>query len=56
MILPNYVAGFTGLVPFGILYFVLVGKEERMRLEEFGREHEEYLQKTGRLFPKLRPR
>jgi protein-S-isoprenylcysteine O-methyltransferase Ste14 len=53
MILPNYVAGFTSLLSFGILYFERVAKEERMMREEFGHEYEQYLQKTGRLFPKL---
>jgi protein-S-isoprenylcysteine O-methyltransferase Ste14 len=53
MILPNWVAGFGGLLSFGILYFERVAKEERMMREEFGHEYEEYLQKTGRLFPKL---
>lgn len=52
MILPNYVAGFSGLLPFGILYFHRVKKEERMMMEEFGSEYERYLKKTGRLFPK----
>ena len=54
MILPNYVAGFAGLLPFGILYFQRVAREERMMVEEFGGEYERYLAKTGRLFPKLR--
>jgi protein-S-isoprenylcysteine O-methyltransferase Ste14 len=53
MILPNYVAGFSGLVPFAILYFQRVAKEERMMREEFGGEYERYLQKTGRLLPKF---
>jgi protein-S-isoprenylcysteine O-methyltransferase Ste14 len=29
-----------------------VAKEERMMMEEFGSEYEQYVQKTGRLFPK----
>jgi protein-S-isoprenylcysteine O-methyltransferase Ste14 len=53
MILPNYVAGFSGLVPFALLYFLRVGKEEKMMGEEFGGEYEQYLRKTGRLVPKL---
>jgi len=56
MLLPNYVAGFAGLLPFGILYFQRVAKEERMMVDEFGTEYEHYLQTTGRLFPKLRSR
>jgi protein-S-isoprenylcysteine O-methyltransferase Ste14 len=56
MILPNYVAGFSGVLPFGVLYFLRVGKEEKMMTEQFGSEYEQYLRKTGRLFPKLRRR
>jgi protein-S-isoprenylcysteine O-methyltransferase Ste14 len=53
MILPNYLAGFSGLLPFGLLYFHRVGKEEQMMLEEFGSEYEQYRQRSGRLLPKL---
>jgi protein-S-isoprenylcysteine O-methyltransferase Ste14 len=53
MILPNYIAGFSGLLPFSALYFLRVAREERMMIEEFGSEYERYLQKTGRLFPRL---
>jgi protein-S-isoprenylcysteine O-methyltransferase Ste14 len=53
MILPNYVAGFAGLVPFAILHFQRVAREEKMMTEEFGGEYERYLAKTGRLFTKL---
>ena len=55
MILPNYAAGFTGLLSFAILYFQRVGREERMMLKEFGADYERYVQMTGRLIPKLRP-
>ena len=54
MILPNYVAGFSGLLPFAVLYFLRVGREERMMIEEFGPDYEHYLKRTGRLLPKLR--
>ena len=53
MILPNYVAGFAGLLPFGVLYFQRVAREENMMMEEFGSEYEGYSRKTGRLIPKL---
>ena len=56
MILPNYIAGFSGLIPFGTLYFLRVGREERMMLEEFGADYQQYLNRTGRLLPKLRSR
>jgi protein-S-isoprenylcysteine O-methyltransferase Ste14 len=54
MILPNYVAGFSGLIPFALLYFTRVGREERMMAETFGSDYEEHRRNTGRLFPKLR--
>jgi protein-S-isoprenylcysteine O-methyltransferase Ste14 len=54
MILPNYIAGFSALVPFALLYFVRVGKEEQMMREEFGSGYEEHLRKTGRLLPRFR--
>jgi len=53
MILPNYIAGFSGLVPFAILYFVRVPREERMMKEEFGESYDKYLLETGRILPKL---
>ena len=53
MLLPNWVAGMSGLVPFAILYFQRVAKEERMMKEEFGSEYEQYLKRTGRVLPKL---
>jgi len=53
MILPNYVAGFSGLLPFAALYFVRVRREERMMAEEFGSAYEAYCQRAGRSFPKF---
>jgi protein-S-isoprenylcysteine O-methyltransferase Ste14 len=53
LLLPNWSAGFGGLIPFTFLYFLRVGKEERLMLEEFGDEYAEYRKGTGRLFPKL---
>ena len=56
MILPNYIAGFSGLVPFALLYFVRVAKEERMMTEIFGSSYQQYCERTGRLFPRFRRR
>ena len=53
MILPNYVAGFSGLLPFAILYCSRVKREERMMSEAFGKAYEEHCRHTGRLFPKF---
>lgn len=51
LLLPNWIAGFSGLVGFGILFFVRVGHEERMMLETFGEDYRVYMARTHRLIP-----
>ena len=51
LLLPNWIAGFSGLVGFGTLYFCRVGHEERMMLETFGEEYRQYMARTKRLVP-----
>jgi protein-S-isoprenylcysteine O-methyltransferase Ste14 len=53
LLLPNYIAGFSGLISFGALYFLRVGNEEKMMLDQFGDEYQGYMQRTGRVLPKL---
>jgi protein-S-isoprenylcysteine O-methyltransferase Ste14 len=51
LLLPNWVAGFSGLVGFAILYFLRVGQEERLMLETFGEAYRAYMSRTARLVP-----
>ncbi|MGY3133309.1 protein-S-isoprenylcysteine O-methyltransferase Ste14 [Bradyrhizobium sp. USDA 4501] len=53
LLLPNWVAGFAGLIGFGTLFFGRVAREEQMMLEAFGDEYREYMARTGRLLPRL---
>ncbi|MCX7339387.1 MAG: protein-S-isoprenylcysteine O-methyltransferase [Hyphomicrobiales bacterium] len=53
LLLPNWIAGFSGLVGFGILYVLRVGQEERIMLDTFGAEYQAYMDRTGRLLPKF---
>jgi protein-S-isoprenylcysteine O-methyltransferase Ste14 len=53
LLLPNWVAGFSGLVGFGILFFGRVAREERMMLETFGDSYRAYTARTGRIFPSI---
>lgn len=53
MILPNWIAGCGGLVPFAALYFQRVQREEAMMRRTFGAAYDEHVRRTGRLFPKL---
>jgi protein-S-isoprenylcysteine O-methyltransferase Ste14 len=51
LLLPNWVAGLSGLVGFGTLYFLRVGQEERLMLEAFGDSYRAYMDRTARLIP-----
>jgi len=51
LLLPNWVAGFSGIVGFGILFFGRIAREERMMLEAFGDRYREYMARTYRVIP-----
>jgi protein-S-isoprenylcysteine O-methyltransferase Ste14 len=51
LVLPNYIAGPSYLLAFGILFALRVGAEERMMLEAFGDEYKAYSARTWRLVP-----
>ena len=51
LLLPNWIAGLSGLVGFGTLYAFRVGREEEMMLETFGQEYRDYMARTKRLVP-----
>lgn len=53
LLLPNWVAGLSGLVGFGTLYALRVGREERLMLAAFGEEYRVYANRTSRLIPWL---
>lgn len=50
-LLPNWVAGFSGLIGFGTLFFLRVGQEEAMMQKEFGEEYDAYMKRTKRIVP-----
>ena len=53
MLLPNWVAGFSALVPFTLLYLIRRPREEQMMCNIFGDEYRAYMQRTGRLIPRF---
>ncbi|MET0606729.1 MAG: protein-S-isoprenylcysteine O-methyltransferase [Beijerinckiaceae bacterium] len=53
LLLPNLIAGLSGILGFGTLYFLRVDAEESLMLQQFGDEYREYMKVTGRLLPKL---
>jgi protein-S-isoprenylcysteine O-methyltransferase Ste14 len=53
LLLPNWVAGFSGIVGFGILFFGRVAREEQMMLETFGDRYRAYMARTYRIIPPI---
>lgn len=53
LLLENWLAGWYAFVAFAIMYFVRTPREEQMMCESFGHEYREYMQQTGRLFPRV---
>ena len=51
LVIPNWVAGPSYLVAFGILFACRVGAEEKMMLDQFGDQYAEYTARTKRLVP-----
>jgi protein-S-isoprenylcysteine O-methyltransferase Ste14 len=51
LLLPNWIAGLSGLVGFGILYSFRVGREEQLMLDAFGDQYRAYMARTARIVP-----
>jgi protein-S-isoprenylcysteine O-methyltransferase Ste14 len=51
LVLPNYVAGPSSAVAMALLVALRIDPEERMMLEEFGKDYREYMAGTKRLVP-----
>jgi protein-S-isoprenylcysteine O-methyltransferase Ste14 len=53
LLLENWLAGWSALVTFAIMYLVRTPREEQMMCESFGDEYQDYMRRTGRLFPRV---
>jgi protein-S-isoprenylcysteine O-methyltransferase Ste14 len=51
--LANWLAGPAFLGLYGLFYLQRVQREEEMMLSKFGEEYHRYMQRTGRLIPRL---
>lgn len=51
LLLPNWIAGFSGIIGFGTLFFGRVFEEERMMERAFGDEYRAYMRRTWRVLP-----
>jgi protein-S-isoprenylcysteine O-methyltransferase Ste14 len=53
LLLWNWIAGLSMLVFSLPLYIYRIPREEKMMTDAFGGEYQEYMQDTGRFFPKI---
>ncbi len=53
LLLRNWLAGWSALATFSVLYAVRTPREERMMIEFFGEEYLNYMRQTGRIFPRI---
>jgi protein-S-isoprenylcysteine O-methyltransferase Ste14 len=53
LVIPNWIAGPSYGVALALLFALRVGPEERMMLEEFGKDYEAYKGRTKRLIPRV---
>ena len=53
-VLSNIFIGIAGILTWANLYFIRIPFEEKMMIDEFGNEYKEYMESTGRLFPKFK--
>lgn len=53
LLLANWMAGASGLIGFAPMYFLRVPREEAMLREAFGNAWDDYVARTGRIFPRL---
>jgi protein-S-isoprenylcysteine O-methyltransferase Ste14 len=54
LMLHNWIAGLTLPGVMVAVYLSRVSAEEQMMLEQFGEQYEAYMQRTGRLIPRMR--
>ncbi len=53
LLVSNWIVGLAGIITWSLLYFTRVNKEENMMIEQFGDKYREYIQTTGKLFPRF---
>ncbi len=53
LIVPNWIAGFAGIIGFGTLYLLRVDQEENMMEQTFGDAYRGYKARTKRIIPFL---
>lgn len=56
LLLENWLAGWSALATFTVMYLLRASREEEMMCEFFGDEYRSYMRETGRIIPRMRAR
>lgn len=51
LILSNWIVGIVGVLTWTTLYVIRIAEEEKMMVEEFGQQYEDYMKRTRRIIP-----
>jgi protein-S-isoprenylcysteine O-methyltransferase Ste14 len=54
LLLQNWIAGWASFILFLPMYMLRVPREEQLMLEQFGNEYRAYMNRTGRVIPRVR--
>jgi len=54
LLVPNWIAGLSGLATLGLLIALRLPREEAMMVEQFGDDYREYQRRVGAIFPRWR--
>jgi protein-S-isoprenylcysteine O-methyltransferase Ste14 len=53
LLIQNWIAGPAMLLVFALLYVIRMPREEQMMVEAFGDDYRRYMERTGRVLPRL---
>ena len=53
LILENWLAGWSALLTFSLMYLLRTPREEQMMCDFLGQPYRDYMRQTGRLFPRI---
>lgn len=53
LLLRNWLAGWSALATFSVMYLVRTPREERMLCAHFGERYRDYMRRSGRLWPRV---
>lgn len=56
LLLDNWLAGWSVVLVFSLMYALRTPVEEQMMIDKFGKNYQDYMAQTGRLIPPINPR